>query len=91
MVHSTLTWKPGLKNELIKGPRTTECECHEKARWIDASEENKTAEIPDFAVVFEKKSSGISGCRAQMIVLAIKTKVEDVNYLKTLMRKAFKQ
>ena len=55
---------------------------------MNARNEKKTAEIPEFTVVFERKRFGTDGCRAQTMVLAIETKTEDEYYLKTLMRKS---
>jgi len=91
LVHLTLTWKPNLKREMVECLRATKCECHEKKSWIACKEENKTNSIPDFAVIFEKKSFGTEGCRAQTIVLMIETKMEDLDYLKILMRGASEQ
>ena len=91
LVHPALTWKPDLKREMVEGLRATKCECHEKKSWIASKEENKTNKIPDSAVIFERKSFGTEGCRAQTIVLMIETKMEDSDYLKILMRGASEQ
>ena len=88
LVHPTLTWKPGYREELREHLEGVSYKGYEKTEWMKKVTRRKNKVVPELQVLHKKKGFGTGEGRVVTTVMSIETRVEDSRYPKELSRAA---